>query len=122
MDAEEQSTLTPDRWEDFAVFRETFLTLYMPPETIDAWRVVGRQIYLQTLELPSYDRVDVTATRSEIRAGIRDLRQLQGFFATVGRSYRESQLGADSIRLAQLAEKLAPQLGSIADGLEVALA
>ncbi len=122
MAAETQSTrFDPSQWEDFPFFRETFLTLHVAPEYRQAWRTVGRSLYLMALELPQRELIEATVTRSEIRAGIRDLRHLQGFFATVGRSYIESQLGADGVRLSQLAGQTAPRVGAIADSLEVAL-
>ena len=59
--------------------------------------------------------------RQELRAAALDLRNLEAFLAGVGREPDENVLDRADTRLADLAERLAPEVGTIAEQLEAAV-
>src|SRR5215218_4339350 len=74
----------PLPWEDRAVFRETFLFYFTEPGRADALRALGVLFY--DLILAYYDNWpdwQESPTRAELRAGVADLFQLQGFFLSI---------------------------------------
>jgi hypothetical protein len=112
-------TLNPDAWETFPAFRETFLALVTPPGYADALRKTGEMMYSLLLESPvEWPGWTESATRTEMRAALGDLRHLQGFLASVGREREVSSLDAEDAYLSTLAAKLARQLRVVADGIE----
>lgn len=70
--------IAPAAWEDFPVFRETFLFYFTEPPANAALRVVGRLFHELVLEYyhhwPEWPE-GVTAT--ELRAALADLRHLR---------------------------------------------
>src|SRR3954469_25168663 len=70
--------IDPVSWEDFAVFRETFLMYVTPPGYAAALRKVGEMLFTMTLESynpwPGWPE---SSTRTELRAAVADLRHLQ---------------------------------------------
>jgi hypothetical protein len=112
----------PARWEDFPVFRETFLYYVTLPPYADALRTVGDWLFAMVLESygqwPSWPE---SATRTEVRAALADLRHLEGFLGSVGREHVISSLAPEDAILSQLAATLAPQLSAIAVELATAL-
>lgn len=114
--------LDPEAWEDFAVFRETFLFYLTPPAYARAVRGVGEMLYALVLE--SYGRWPAwpeSATRTELRAALADLRHLEGFLASVGREQVVSLLADDDARLSALAADQAREVARVADALAEAL-
>ena len=112
----------PARWEDFPVFRETFLFYVTLSPYADALRLVGD--FLFTLVLDSYGRwpsYPESATRTELRAALADLRHLEGFLGSVGREHELSSLAREDVPLSQLAATLSAHLGTIAAALAGAL-
>lgn len=109
----------PTAWEDFPVFRETFLMYITPPGYSAALRKVGEMLFSIILE--SYDPWPgwpESSTRTELRAAVADLRHLQGFLASVGQERKLSSLDAEDAFLSNLAAKLSPQVGRIAEWIE----
>jgi hypothetical protein len=111
--------IDPASWEDFPVFRETFLMYITPPGYAAALRKVGEMLFSVILE--SYDPWPgwpESSTRTELRAAVADLRHLQGFLASVGQERKLSSLNAEDAFLSNLAAKLSPQVGRIAGWIE----
>src|SRR4051812_43306982 len=80
--------IDPAAWEDFAVFRETFLMYLTPPGYAAALRTVGEMLFTMILE--NYDPWPgwpESSTRTELRAAVADLRHLEGFLQSVGREH-----------------------------------
>jgi hypothetical protein len=112
-------TFDPNAWETFPAFRETFLALVTPPGYADALRKTGEMMYSLLLESPvEWPGWTESATRTEMRAALADLRHLQGFLASVGRERELSSLDAEDAYLSTLAAKLARQLRVVGDGIE----
>ena len=115
-------TIDPAAWEDFPVFRETFLLYVTDPSYNAALRVFGRLLHELVLEYyrhwPNWLE-GVTAT--ELRAAIADLRHLEGYLGAVGREHEEASLTEPEMALSRLAARQSGELTRIADELEQAL-
>ena len=76
--------IDPPKWEDFAVFRETFLAYFTVPKHAAALRVVGEMLFEMTLaswgEWPDQPE---GLLRGQLRAVVADLRHLEGFLVTL---------------------------------------
>lgn len=111
--------IDPASWEDFPVFRETFLMYITPPGYAAALRKVGEMLFSMILESynpwPGWPE---SSTRTELRAAVADLHHLQGFLASVGQERKLSSLDAEDAFLSNLAAKLSPQVGRIAEWIE----
>jgi hypothetical protein len=113
----------PDSWEDFPVFRETFLMYVTPPGYSSALRQAGEMLYSLLLETPAeWPGWPESATRTELRAAAADLRHLEGFLAAVGTEHTVASLPVEDAFLSKMAAKLAPRLGGIAARIETKLA
>jgi hypothetical protein len=115
--------IDPATWEDFAVFRETFLMYFTPPGYAAALRTVGEMLHTMILE--SYDPWPgwpESSTRTELRAALADLRHLQGFLQSVGREHAVSSLTRPDDRLSRFAARQAAEVAKIAHRIEAELA
>ena len=113
----------PDSWEDFPVFRETFLMYVTPPGYSAALRSAGEMLYSLLLETPAeWPGWTESTTRTELRAAAADLRHLEGFLAAVGKEHAVASLSIEDAFLSKIAAKLAPRLGGIAARIETKLA
>ena len=76
--------IDPPAWENFAVFRETFLAYFTRPKHAAALRVVGEMLFEMTLaswgEWPDQPEGFL---RGQLRAVVADLRHLEGFLVTL---------------------------------------
>ena len=110
-------------WEELPCFRETFL-MYVTPKGYDAaLRTFGEMLYSLILEAPAeWPGWTESATRTEMRAAVADLRHLQGFLASVGREREVSSLDPEDAYLSNVAARLARQIKHAADGIERELA
>ena len=107
----------PDRWEDFAVYRETFLVYFTEPRDNVALRDSGRLTHNMALEYYRHwpDQPEGW-TRSHLRAAVADLRHLEGFLATFGENPPEDH--PHEAHLCRTAGKMARKVASVADQLE----
>ncbi|HEX9940680.1 MAG TPA: hypothetical protein VGG03_01590 [Thermoanaerobaculia bacterium] len=115
--------IDPAAWEDFPVFRETFLLYISEPQFNAALRTAAEHFFGMLLE--TYDRWPAwpeSSTRMEVRAAISDLRHLQGFLASVGQERALSSLDAGDARLSKHASRVARLLKQVADTFERKLA
>jgi hypothetical protein len=114
--------LDPAAWEDFPVFRETFLAFFTEPPYNAALRIFGRLLHELVLEYyhhwPNWPE-GVTAT--ELRAALADLRHLEGYLAAVGREHQDASLSESDTALSVLAGRLARELSGVGDEIEQAL-
>lgn len=114
--------LDPGGWEDFPVFRETFLMYFTESPTNAALRIFGRLLHELVLEYyhhwPSWPE---GVTTTELRAAVADLRHLEGYLGAVGREHEEAALTGPETALSRLAARQAGELARIADELEQAL-
>jgi hypothetical protein len=114
--------IPPDSWEDFPVFRETFLLYLTEQPANDAVRSVGRffhELVLESSHLwPDWPEGTVT---TELRAALADLRQLQGFLGAVGQEEETASLAHGDTYLSRLAARQAVELARIGDQLEQAI-
>jgi hypothetical protein len=109
----------PDAWEKLPAFRQTFLMYVTPPGFAAALQGLGEMLYSLILETPAeWPGWPESATRTEMRAALADLRHLQGFLGSVGREREVSSLDAEDAYLSTLAAKLARQLRVVGDGIE----
>jgi len=115
--------IAPDEWESFAVLRETFLLDITDPAINAALRLIAARFYDMVLVTPElWPEGAELYTISEMKAGLADLRVLQGFFAAIGTEREVHCLEPPAIRLSRLAEREAAALGQIGDEIEKALA
>ena len=113
----------PADWEKLPAFRQTFLMYVTPPGYAAALQGVGEMLYSLMLETPAeWPGWTESATRTEMRAALADLRHLQGFLGAVGRERELSSLDPEDAYLSNVAAKLSRQLGHAADGIERELA
>lgn len=114
--------ITPATWEDYPVFRETFLMYVTEPESNAALRVVGHTVYDMLLDFyhhwPGWPE---GSTRTELRAALADLRHLEGYLGAVGREHEDAALTDGDTVLSLLAGRLAGELARIADEIQAAL-
>ena len=72
------------KWEDFAVFRETFLAYFTLPEHNAALRGVGNLLFEMTLATwGEWPEQPEGWLRGQLRAVVADLRHLEGFLVTL---------------------------------------
>jgi hypothetical protein len=107
MSDEEHSNPNPaptsriEHWEDYAVFRESFLSLLPTPEA-EAFRLLGRRLYFdrhESVRPQELAGVETSTLRRELAAAAADLEVLSGFLSAIGDGLdpapRGSGLGAD---------------------------
>ncbi len=115
-------SIDPTAWEEFPVFRETFMMYITPPNCGEALRTAAEMFFSLMLEnYGDWPGWPESATRVELRAAAADLRHLEGFLATVGTEHEKSSLSLEDAWLSKMAAKLAPRLGGIAAKIEMKL-
>jgi hypothetical protein len=117
------ATIDPAAFEDYAVFRESFLMYISEPSFNASLRVAAEHFF--TMMLESYDRWPAwreTTTRTEMRAAVADMRHLQGFLGSIGLERRHSSLDAGDAKLSKHASRVARLLKQVADTMERKLA
>lgn len=116
-------TIDPAAWEDFHVFRESFLMYISEPSFNAALRTAAEHFFGMLLETyqhwPAWQE---SSTRTEMRAALGDLRHLQGFLASVGKERRLSSLDEGDARLSKHASQVARLLKQVGDTIERKLA
>ena len=117
-------SIHPDLWEDFAVFRESFL-MYLTPQALNtALRLAAENFFTLLLEHAGENWPDwpETPTRIEMRAAAADLRHAQGFLASIGQERHVSSLSPSDKKLAKYASDVARSVHRIANAIENKLA
>jgi hypothetical protein len=111
--------IDPAKWEDFAVFRETFLVYFSEPSNNDALRAVGNLIYLMALEYWQHwpDQPEGWI-RGQLRAAVADLRHLEGFLSTLGENPPDDAYEKALCRTSVL---MSAEVGSVAEQIEAKL-
>jgi hypothetical protein len=116
------SPSTPDGWDRSAGFRETLLRLFTRPEDADALRHLAKMLHGFATELaPLRPAPAEYGIRADMRAIAADLRHAEGFLALLGHEQRDGSLSAQETALSVLAERLAAEVGRIAEEIERAL-
>jgi hypothetical protein len=111
--------IDPASWEDFPVFRETFLMYITEPAYNAALRKTGEFLFAMLLEqYGNWPTWAESSTRTELRAALADLRHVQGFLSGVGREHRLSSLSSEDTALSQAAARVAVEVGNLADRIE----
>ena len=106
----------PMEWEDFAVFRETFLSYFTLPEHAAALRVVGKLLFDMTLAASDkWPEQPEGWLRGELRAVVADLRHLEGFLVTLAVSPSPDPYEGALHRMAVLMSR---KLASVAEHIE----
>lgn len=105
-------------WEEAATFRETWLGFVSDPAEREAFRAVGRALYHMAAEATTGYGESGSATRGEVRAGLVDLRYLQGWFDAIRESAEASELTVQDTNLARFAGDLAAELANLASKIE----
>jgi hypothetical protein len=114
--------LSPEKFEQHEGLRETTLAVFTEPRLNAALRIVGDELYTMGLEYQRYwPREPGGAFRHLARAGLADLRHLQGFFASLGREREASELTPPEIRVSRLCGRLSLRVQEIAEVLEMEL-
>ena len=109
-------------WDESSAFRQTFLRHFTQTEDSSALHHIGTMLHEMALEFARYWPDDGrSATRAEVSAAAADVRHIEGFLRSVGRERELSELSADDQALAELADRLATELGRLAEMLERAV-
>jgi hypothetical protein len=100
------------------VFRETFLFV-LDPEEAEAFRHFGDVVQDRFLDRSIYEKGNphFSFTLAEMVGVAADLRFLEGFLRAVGAERRLSELTATEQGLSSLAERLAPEVATLAGKL-----
>jgi hypothetical protein len=115
--------IDPREWEDYPIFRETFLLYVSEPRFNAALRMAGEMFFSMLLETyGDWPEWPESSTRTELRAAVADLRHLQGFLANVGQERHSSTLSPGGIRLSKHASRVARLLNQVATTIERKLA
>jgi hypothetical protein len=115
----------PDAWEEFAVFRESFLMYFTAPGLNTALRGAAENFFTLLLEhsgAEGWPPWEESSTRTELRAALADLRHSVGFLASIGKERKISTLAPADHKLSKLAGDTARTLNQIANGIERKLA
>lgn len=116
-------TIVPETWEEHPGFRETFLYHFTRPEDNACLRQLGRLLYELILETAgTMPYPPESATRTELRAALGDLRHVQGFLASVAQERKDASLSPGDEHLSALADAWAHQTGILAYQIEEELA
>jgi len=114
--------LSPEQFERYEGLRETTLAVFTEPRLNAALRVVGDELYAMGLEHQRYWPRATEGTFCHLaRAGLADLRHLQGFLAFMGREREASELTPREIRVSRLCGRLSLRVQEIAEVLEMEL-
>jgi hypothetical protein len=115
--------IDPREWEDYPIFRETFLLYVSEPRFNAALRMAGEMFFTMLLEVyGEWPEWPESSTRIEMRAAVADMRHLQGFLANVGQERHSSTLSPGDIRLSKHASRVARLLNQVATTIERKLA
>lgn len=111
--------LDPNRWERSEGLRETTLAVFTEPDLNAALRTVWGLMHSMALEYRRYWPLEPEGSfRHQARAGLADLRHLQGFFASLSGERKASVLTPEEEDLSRLCGRLAGRVRRIADELE----
>ena len=117
------ATIDPAAWEDFPVFRESFLMYISEPAFNASLRTAAEHFFAMLLE--TYERWPAwreSSTRIEMLAAVADMRHLQGFLASIGQERNLSSLDSGDAKLSKHASQVARLLKQVADTIERKLA
>jgi hypothetical protein len=115
----------PDAWEEFAVFRESFLMYFTAPGLNTALRQGAEQFFSLLLEHSGADgwpEWEESSTRTELRAAVADLRHSVGYLASIGQERHVSSLSAGDKKLSKFASDIARVVNRAANSIERQLA
>ena len=115
----------PEEWEDFAVFRESFLMYFTAPGLNTALRGAAESFFTLLLEhsgAEGWPPWEESSTRTELRAALADLRHSVGFLASIGKERKISSLSPADHKLSKYAGDTARVLNQIANAIERTLA
>jgi hypothetical protein len=121
LEAAAPPVIDPPSWEDFAVFRETFLVYFTRPKHAAALRGAGELLFEMTLaSWGEWPDPPEGWLRGQLRAVVADLRHLEGFLVTLTEAPSpdpyESALHRMSLlmarRIASVAEHIEGRLGT----------
>lgn len=111
--------LNPEKFERHEGLRETTLAVFTEPRLNAALRVVGDELYAMGLEHQRYWPRAPEGTFCHLaRAGLADLRHLQGFLAFMSREREASELTPQENRISRLCGRLSVRVQEIAGVLE----
>jgi hypothetical protein len=114
--------VNPADFEDFAVFRETFLSVFTEPEHNRCLREVGNLIFDMALEYRGYWPDEPEGViRTGLRALVADLRVIQGHLASMADPENASPNTEQEERHLTVAGRIALDVQHAADTLELEL-
>lgn len=99
------------------VYRETFLAM-LEREEAHAFRLQGLMLENRFLDREAFEKTPVSFTETELRGAFADLRFLAEFLRGVGKEREASELPPRDWQLANLAEEIARDLGTLVVRLE----
>jgi len=117
------SRIDPAAWEDFPVFRETFLRYFTRPADAAALRAVGRMAYDLVLEAwGNWPDPPEGFIARDLYAALADVRHLQGFLRTLGNQQKDSSLSRSDAALSRYAAIQSGKLRTVANNMDARLA
>lgn len=114
--------LDPDLFERFEGLRETTLAVFTDPVWNATLRCLIDLLYTMACDYSRYwPREPEGSFRHEARAGVADLRHLQGYLAHMGRAAEVTELTPAEARISRRCRGLASRVREVANVLEAEL-
>lgn len=118
--------IDPADWDNYSVFRETFVSLWLDKDEAPGFRAFGMAQNSMAVEKGTgpWRDTEIEMTALDLMAALADLRVLQGFFNFV---HENNKLGSNNPsprekRWIRLAHRMSKRLASLGDEMEKELA
>jgi hypothetical protein len=110
----------PAKWEDYAVFRETFVGTWFDDEKAAAARAFGQALFLMGLASGggTWQGTTSDARAKELASVVADLRYLEGYLNCIGETGLESVQTSREARWSRFTQRLAKKVARLADEIE----
>jgi hypothetical protein len=110
----------PAKWEDYAVFRETFVSTWLDEEKAAAARAFGQALFLMGIGSGggTWQGTTSDARAKELASVVADLRFLEGYLNWTGEMGSESAQTSRDARWSRFAQRFAKKVARLADEIE----
>jgi len=107
----------PAKWEDYPVFRETFVSTWLNDEKAAAARAFGKALYrMGAASGDTWQATTSDARAMELASVVADLRCLEGYLKWIGEM--ESVQTSREARWTRFAQRFAKKVARLADEIE----
>ncbi len=115
---------SPETSGEFAVFRESFLSVHLSDENADALRIFGRLLYDKVVTSLEEQRTEVSDQIYflDLKASVLDLINARGVLQMLALAAEEFKVGAPVEEFSAVAQKVQKVLGELIEEMEAVLA